>query len=77
MVYSGLAEKWTKFQETMDKIAEIRKEVTKITRNKNQKNKKEETNLTHHFQKTPIETSFTKQELHKKEEEIAELVSVK
>ena len=32
VIYSGLAEKWSKFQETMDKIAAIRMEVVKEKR---------------------------------------------
>jgi len=52
VVYSGLAEKWTKFQETMDKIAEIRMEVAKDQRNASVK--KVEKALWHNFKKTPL-----------------------
>ncbi len=52
IVYSGLAEKWTKFQKTMDKIKEIRMEVTKRKRNTSTKNV--EKTLSHHFKKTSL-----------------------
>lgn len=52
IVYSGLAQKWTKFQETMDKIAEIRMEVAKDQRNTSVK--KIEKTLSHNFKKTSL-----------------------
>ena len=52
VVYSGLAEKWTKFQKTMDKIKEIRMEVAKNHRNASTKNV--EKTLNNHFKKTSL-----------------------
>jgi len=52
VVYSGLAEKWSKFQKTMDKIKEIRTEVAKDKRNAS--TKKVERTLSNHFKKTSL-----------------------
>jgi len=52
IVYSGLAEKWTKFQDTMDKIKEIRLELLREKR-KNRMNNMEKT-LSHRFKKTSL-----------------------
>lgn len=52
IIYSGLAEKWSKFQETMDKIKEIRMELSKNQRNAS--TKKVEKTLTNHFKKTSL-----------------------
>lgn len=53
VVYSGLAEKWSKFEETMEKIKEIRLEVS---RNKKRKPslEKVEQSIHHHFTKTSL-----------------------
>jgi hypothetical protein len=53
VVYSGLAEKWTKFEKTMKKIKEIRMELVKEKRNAS--TKKVEKHLSHHFKKTSLE----------------------
>ncbi len=53
VVYSGLASKWTKFEETMKKIQEIRMEVVKRTRKASQA--QVEQKVEHHFQKTSLE----------------------
>lgn len=53
VIYSGLAEKWSKFQETMNKIAEIRMEMVKEKRKTS--TKKVEKTLSHHFKKTSLE----------------------
>lgn len=57
VVYSGLATKWTKFEETMKKIQEIRMDVVKRTRkNIHQKVEQQvEKSAQHHFQKTTLE----------------------
>lgn len=52
IVYSGLAEKWSKFQKTMDKIKEIRMELSKKQRNAS--TKKVEKTLSNHFKKTSL-----------------------
>lgn len=52
VVYSGLAEKWSKFQKTMDKIKEIRMELSKNQRNAS--TKKVEKTLSNHFKKTSL-----------------------
>jgi len=52
VVYSGLAEKWSKFQKTMDKIKEIRMELSKNRRNAS--TKKIEKTLSNHFKKTSL-----------------------
>jgi len=52
IVYSGLAKKWSKFQKTMDRIKEIRMELTKNQRNAS--TKKVEKTLTNHFKKTSL-----------------------
>lgn len=52
IVYSGLAEKWSKFQKTMDRIKEIRMELSKNQRNAS--TKKVEKTLTNHFKKTSL-----------------------
>jgi len=52
IVYSGLAEKWSKFQKTMDKIKEIRMELSKNQRNAS--TKKVEKTLSNHFKKTSL-----------------------
>lgn len=52
VIYSGLAEKWSKFQKTMDKIQEIRMEVVKAKRNTSPK--RVEKQLSHHFKKTSL-----------------------
>jgi len=51
VVYSGLAEKWSRFQETMDKIQEIRMEVAQQTRKNTQKKAER---LSHGFKKTSL-----------------------
>ncbi len=52
VIYSGLVEKWSKFQETMNKIAEIRMEIVKEKRKAS--TKKVEKTLSHHFKKTSL-----------------------
>lgn len=52
VVYSGLAEKWSKFQETMNKIAEIRKEVVNDARDTSIETVEKQMN--HHFKKTSL-----------------------
>lgn len=52
VVYSGLAEKWTKFEKTMKKIKEIRMELVKQKRNSHAKSV--ERQLSHHFKKTSL-----------------------
>jgi hypothetical protein len=52
IVYSGLAEKWSKFEKTMEKIKEIRMELVKQKRNTS--TKKVEKTLSHHFKKTSL-----------------------
>ncbi len=52
VVYSGLAEKWSKFEKTMKKIKEIRMELVKEKRNAS--TKKVEKTLTNHFKKTSL-----------------------
>lgn len=52
VVYSGLAEKWTKFEKTMKKIKEIRMELVKQKRNTS--TKKVERQLSHHFKKASL-----------------------
>jgi len=53
IIYSGLAEKWSKFQETMNKIKDIRMEVVKKQRNASTKTV--EKTLSNHFKKTSLE----------------------
>jgi hypothetical protein len=50
-VYSGLAEKWSKFQETMNKIQEIRMEVVQQTRKATMQKTER---LSHGFKKTSL-----------------------
>jgi len=52
VVYSGLAEKWTKFQKTMDKIKEIRMDMVKNKRKKNTQRVEKQLNNT--FKKTSL-----------------------
>lgn len=52
VVYSGLAEKWSKFEKTMKKIKEIRMEVVKEKRNNSTKSVEKQ--LSHHFKKTSL-----------------------
>ncbi len=52
VIYSGLAEKWSTFQETMDKIAEIRMDVVKKTRKVIRKKIEKKTNS--QFKKTSL-----------------------
>jgi len=52
IVYSGLAEKWSKFEKTMEKIKEIRMELVKSKRNTSTKSV--EKHLSHHFKKTSL-----------------------
>ena len=52
IVYSGLAEKWSKFEKTMKKIKEIRMEVVKQKRNTSTKSVEKQ--LSHHFKKTSL-----------------------
>jgi hypothetical protein len=52
VVYSGLAEKWTKFEKTMKKIKDIRMEL--VQQKRNDATKKVEKHLTHHFKKTSL-----------------------
>ncbi len=52
VIYSGLAEKWSKFQETMNKIKEIRMELVKEKRNTS--TRKVERHLSNHFKKTSL-----------------------
>ena len=52
IIYSGLAEKWSKFEKTIQKIKEIRMEVVKQQRNAS--TKKVEKHLSHHFKKTSL-----------------------
>lgn len=52
VVYSGLAEKWSKFAKTMKKIKKIRIELVKEKRNTS--TKKVEKTLSHHFKKTSL-----------------------
>jgi len=52
VIYSGLAEKWSKFQETMDKIAAIRMEVVKEKRKESVA--RVEDKVQHHFKKTTL-----------------------
>ena len=52
VVYSGLTEKWSKFQKTMNKIKDIRMELSKNQRNTS--TKKVEKTLTNHFKKTSL-----------------------
>jgi hypothetical protein len=54
IVYSWLAEKWTKFEKTMKKIKKIRMELVKQKRNTS--TKKVEKTLTSHFKKTSLKT---------------------
>ena len=54
VIYSGLAEKWSKFQETMNKIKDIRMEVVQEQRNSTSA-KKVEKKLQNHFKKTSLE----------------------
>jgi len=51
VVYSGLAEKWSKFQETMNKIQEIRMEVVQQTRKATMQKTER---LSHGFKKTSL-----------------------
>ena len=53
VVYSGLVEKWSHFQGTMDRIKEIRMELIKEKRATS--TKKVEKHLSHHFKKTSLE----------------------
>lgn len=52
VIYSGLAEKWSKFEETMKKIKEIRMEVVKEKRKKSMDNM--EHTLSKRFKKTSL-----------------------
>jgi len=52
VIYSGLAEKWTKFEKTMKKIKKIRMELVKQKRNSHAKSV--ERQLSHHFKKTSL-----------------------
>lgn len=52
VIYSGLAEKWSKFQETMNRIQEIRMDVIKTTRKISQS--KLEKWISHNFKKTSL-----------------------
>lgn len=52
VIYSGLAEKWSKFQETMNKIAEIRKEVVHDQRDTSIESVEKQMN--NHFKKTSL-----------------------
>jgi hypothetical protein len=52
IVYSWLAEKWTKFEKTMKKIKAIRMELVKQQRNTS--TKEVEKHLSHHFKKTSL-----------------------
>jgi len=52
VIYSGLAEKWSKFEETMKKIKEIRMEIVKEKRNASPR--RVEKQLSHHFKKTSL-----------------------
>lgn len=54
IVYSGLAEKWTKFEKTMKKIKEIRMEIVKQKRNTSKKSVEKQ--LSHHFKKTSLKS---------------------
>ncbi|MCH8518740.1 polyphosphate polymerase domain-containing protein [Candidatus Gracilibacteria bacterium] len=51
VVYSGLAEKWSKFQETMNRIQEIRMEVAQEKRKSTQQQAER---LSHGFKKTSL-----------------------
>lgn len=53
VVYSGLASKWTKFEETMKKIQEIRMEIVK-SRKRNTHTKVKQ-HVEHHFKKTSLQ----------------------
>lgn len=53
VIYSGLAEKWTKFQETMNKIKDIRMEM--VNKKRKDKTEKVERKLQNHFKKTSLE----------------------
>ncbi len=52
VIYSGLAEKWSKFQETMNKIADIRLEMVREKRKASIE--KVETRVSNHFKKTSL-----------------------
>ncbi len=52
IIYSGLAEKWSKFQETMNKIKEIRMEMVREKRKKSVRTV--ESRVSSHFKKTSL-----------------------
>lgn len=52
VIYSGLAEKWSKFQETMNRIKEIRMEV--VNENRKKSVKTVENHVSNHFKKTSL-----------------------
>lgn len=52
VVYSGLVEKWSKFQETMNKIAEIRMEIVQDQRDTSVETVEKQMN--NHFKKTTL-----------------------